>query len=67
MASQTGRRAVSELFAELLRDESGVSITEYGVLVALLSVGVIAGYEAVGAAMLTLFNKLGTNMAAPFQ
>lgn len=62
MASEAGRRAVSDLSMRFLRDETAMAIPEYGLLVALLSVAVLLGYEAVGNSLISLFNKIGNQM-----
>ena len=62
MVSETGRSAVSDLSRRFLRDETAMAIPEYGLLVALLSVAVLLGYEAVGGALIGLFNKLGNQI-----
>lgn len=47
----------STSLTRLLRDESGASAIEYGLLVALVSVAAVAGLEAVG-------SSLGDTMSA---
>lgn len=57
MAAETGRGTASELLNSLLRDEAAATIPEYGVLVAMLSVLVLLGYQSVGQAIAGLFNR----------
>lgn len=55
------------LFARFLKDESGATAIEYGLIAALISVGIIAGAESLGGSISGTFTKLGTKMdeAAP--
>jgi Flp pilus assembly pilin Flp len=67
MSSETGRGTASELLIRLLRDESAATIPEYGILVALLTVGVLLGYQSVGQSIGNLFNNFAVtfNAVAP--
>ncbi len=58
---------MSKLFARFLKDESGATAIEYGLIAALISVGIIAGATALGSSINTTFTNLGTAMsgAAP--
>ncbi|TAH33562.1 MAG: Flp family type IVb pilin [Alphaproteobacteria bacterium] len=41
-----------------LKDESGATAIEYGLIAALVSVAAIAGFQAVGGSLETLFNGI---------
>jgi pilus assembly protein Flp/PilA len=46
-----------------LRDRSGVTAVEYGLLVALMTLAIIAAIQTLGAQALTqLFNKIASSM-----
>ena len=49
-------------FQRFLKDESGATAIEYGLLAALLSVMVIAGAKIVGTNVNTMFGSIGTTM-----
>jgi len=67
MEAQAGRKTSTERLMDCLRDESGASIVEYGVLVALLTVAVLSGYSAVGQSLIALFSKVGVTFADAFK
>lgn len=46
------------IFARLLKDESGATAIEYGLIAALISVALITGANALGGALNTQFNNL---------
>lgn len=58
---------MNKLFARFLKDESGATAIEYGLIAALISVGIIAGATALGSSINTTFENLGAAMtdAAP--
>ncbi len=58
---------MNKLFARFLKDESGATAIEYGLIAALVSVGIITGATALGSSINTTFESLGTTMtdAAP--
>ena len=43
-------------------DESGQAMTEYGLIIALVAIVVIAGLAYVSGGLNTLFNKVGTSL-----
>lgn len=65
--AKQGSMIMSKLFARFLKDESGATAIEYGLIAALISVGIIAGATALGSSINTTFTNLGTAMsgAAP--
>ena len=50
------------IFARLMKDESGATAIEYGLIAALISVALITGAGKLGTALDTTFEKLGTKM-----
>jgi pilus assembly protein Flp/PilA len=43
---------------QFVRDESGASAIEYGLLASLIALGIVAGATALGGALNTLFNDI---------
>lgn len=50
------------IFARLLKDESGATAIEYGLIAALISVALIAGATTVGDNLENLFNAIGDEL-----
>jgi pilus assembly protein Flp/PilA len=44
-------------------DENGVTAIEYGLIAALVGVGIVAGASALGTKLNTLFTNIGTKVA----
>jgi len=53
---------MSKIFARFLKDESGATAIEYGLIAALISVALIAGATTVGTNLKTVFTSIGTEM-----
>ncbi|MBX4866150.1 Flp family type IVb pilin [Rhizobium bangladeshense] len=53
---------MTKLFSRFLKDESGATAIEYGLIAALISVALIAGATTLGNRIGTTFNNLGTKM-----
>lgn len=53
---------MTKLFARFLKDESGATAIEYGLIAALISVALIAGATALGNQIGTTFNTLNTKL-----
>lgn len=53
---------MSKIFARFLKDESGATAIEYGLIAALISVALIAGATTLGNNISTVFTNLGTKM-----
>jgi pilus assembly protein Flp/PilA len=51
--------------AEFLKNEDGLAVTEYGLLLALVAVAVISVVKAFGAQLSTMFSSATTKLAAP--
>ncbi|MCA1442499.1 Flp family type IVb pilin [Ensifer sp. IC4062] len=50
------------IFARLMKDESGATAIEYGLIAALISVALIAGAGTLGNSLNTTFGGLGTKL-----
>ncbi|MES5099929.1 Flp family type IVb pilin [Agrobacterium sp. BA1120] len=53
---------MTQIFARFMKDESGATAIEYGLIAALISVAIIAGAGVVGTQIGILFTNLGTRM-----
>jgi pilus assembly protein Flp/PilA len=56
-------RALSNLFARLVEDESGATAIEYGLIAALIAAVIITAVTAIGTNLNTTFTTIGTNIA----
>ncbi|HTE76025.1 MAG TPA: Flp family type IVb pilin [Xanthobacteraceae bacterium] len=52
------------LLTRFVRDESGVTAIEYGLIAALISVVIITAAAAVGVQLAAVFNNIATQLAA---
>ncbi len=50
------------LFARFVKNESGATAIEYGLIAAIMSVGIIAGIGALKGSLETAFTNLGTTV-----
>ena len=50
---------MTQIFARFMKDESGATAIEYGLIAALISVAIIAGASTVGTQLGALFTKIG--------
>ncbi len=50
-------------FSRFVSDESGATAIEYGLIAALISVGIIAAASTVGDGLGTLFNGIGNTLS----
>ncbi|WP_026622428.1 pilus assembly protein Flp/PilA [Ensifer sp. WSM1721] len=50
------------IFARLMKDESGATAIEYGLIAALISVALIGGATTLGGQLDELFTELGNEM-----
>ncbi|MGV1750923.1 Flp family type IVb pilin [Agrobacterium sp. CG674] len=55
---------MTKIFARFMKDESGATAIEYGLIAALISVAIITGAGVVGTQIGTLFTNIGTKMTA---
>lgn len=53
---------MSKLFSRFLKDESGATAIEYGLIAALISVAIITGATTLGGALNTTFMNISTKM-----
>jgi len=53
---------MTKLFSRFLKDESGATAIEYGLIAALISVALIAGATTLGGKIGETFNNLGNQM-----
>ena len=53
---------MNNLFARFVRDESGATAIEYGLIAALIAVVIITGVKAVGTNLSTVFTNLSGNL-----
>ena len=53
---------MSELFLRFLKDNSGATAIEYGLIAALISVVIITAVTSVGTKLTTKFNTIATSL-----
>ena len=53
---------MTKIFARLMKDESGATAIEYGLIAALISVALIGGATALGSSLKGVFNNLSDEM-----
>ncbi|MGG6893186.1 MULTISPECIES: Flp family type IVb pilin [Rhizobium] len=53
---------MSKLFSRFLKDESGATAIEYGLIAALISVAIITGATTLGGALNNTFTNIATQM-----
>jgi pilus assembly protein Flp/PilA len=53
---------MTKIFARFMKDESGATAIEYGLIAALISVALISGAGLLGEQLNTQFNDLSTKM-----
>ena len=59
---QSGVKLMSKLFSRFLKDESGATAIEYGLIAALISVAIITGATTLGSTLNTTFQNISTHM-----
>jgi len=52
------------LIAQFAKDESGATAIEYGLIAALIAVGIIVAASFLGGSLASLFNKIGNKMSS---
>ena len=55
---------MTKIFARLMKDESGATAIEYGLIAALISVALITGATALGDSLDNMFNSLSDKLDA---
>jgi len=53
---------MTNVFARFVKDESGATAIEYGLIAALVAVGIIAGATALGTQLSSLFSRIATKL-----
>lgn len=54
---------MNELFQRFVRDEKGATAIEYGLIAAIVGVGIISGLTTLKGGLNGLFSKVNTNLA----
>ena len=54
---------MTKFFARFVRDESGATAVEYGLIAALIGVVIIAGAGALGSALNSKFSSIGSTVS----
>jgi pilus assembly protein Flp/PilA len=57
-------RPMTRILGALLRDESGATAIEYGLIAALISVVIIAAVTLVGSNLSSVFNSIASSLSA---
>ena len=55
---------MQNLFTRFIKDESGATAIEYGLIAALISVGIIAGAQVIGGEVSNTFDGIGNSLEA---
>lgn len=55
---------MTKLVARFMKDESGATAIEYGLIAALISVAIIAGASSLGGALNAKFTKLASTVSS---
>ncbi len=53
---------MTNIFARFLKDESGATAIEYGLIAALISVAIIGGAGVIGSKLKLTFDRVGTEL-----
>jgi pilus assembly protein Flp/PilA len=56
---------MSKFFARFLKDESGATAIEYGLIAALIALAIMAGASQIGTALNTTFVDIGNCLETP--
>jgi pilus assembly protein Flp/PilA len=56
------RLKMTKIFARLMKDESGATAIEYGLIATLIAVAIISGATAVGTNLNSKFHTIATNI-----
>lgn len=54
---------MTNVFARFVKDESGATAIEYGLIAALIAVGIITAATTLGSNLSTLFTSIGTKLS----
>ncbi|MFO1186475.1 MAG: Flp family type IVb pilin [Alphaproteobacteria bacterium] len=53
---------MNKFFARFVKDESGVTAMEYGMIAALIAVAILTALGTIGTQLNTTFTKIGTSL-----
>ena len=56
---------MSKLFARFVKDESGATAIEYGLIAALIALAIVAGATQLGTALNAQFKDIATELGTP--
>jgi pilus assembly protein Flp/PilA len=62
MLAESGGQAMSKLISRFVKNESGATAIEYGLIVALIAVVIIGAVTAVGTNLSTKFNTVAASI-----
>jgi pilus assembly protein Flp/PilA len=62
MLAETGDQAMSKFVSRFVKDESGATAIEYGLIVALIAVVIIGAVTTVGSNLSTKFNVVASSI-----
>ncbi|KIQ04693.1 pilus assembly protein [Agrobacterium tumefaciens] len=54
---------MTQIFARFMKDESGATAIEYGLIAALISVGIITGASTIGSSLSRVFGDISTKIS----
>jgi len=54
-----------KFFSKLLRDDAGATAIEYGLIVALIAIGIVSALQGMGDQLQTTFSSTSSSMANP--
>ncbi|HYA80189.1 MAG TPA: Flp family type IVb pilin [Methylocystis sp.] len=55
---------MKNIFARFLKDESGVSAIEYGLIASLIAIAAIGAFKFVGSRLILTFNDVANNLSS---
>jgi len=55
---------MSNLFARFVKDESGATAIEYGLIASLVSIAAIVAFNSVGGKLKSTFNDIANNLSS---
>jgi pilus assembly protein Flp/PilA len=62
LLAETGDQAMSKFVTRFMKDESGATAIEYGLIVALIAVVIITAVTAIGTSMSDKFNTINSSL-----
>jgi pilus assembly protein Flp/PilA len=55
---------MTKLFARFIKDESGATAIEYGLIASLISIAAIVAFKSVGTKLQSTFNDVANNLSS---